>query len=106
MEALSADGQWQPYAGAVIGALTDDPGDGFGVLHMYYDGRSAAFVIARADPRVRLFGRLVREALGDSAAPGAKVVICGTDRRVVYVLGRFHEAGEHGASWWEAEWPD
>ena len=103
---MSTDGQWQPYAGTVIGALTDDPGEGFGVLHMYLGHSPAAYVIARADPRVRLSGRLVREALGDKAGPGARVVICGTGQRVVYVLGEYHEAGASGASWWEAEWPD
>jgi hypothetical protein len=38
--------------------------------------------------------------------PGARLVIDGADRRVIYVIGRHHEATESTDDWYEAEWPD
>lgn len=102
---MNAGGSWTPYAGARVGPGLE-PDKEFGVLWLSYSGGLVA-TVERADPRARLSGQLVREALGANPQPGQRVVICGADRRVVYVIGAHHDPVDPSfGDWYEAEWPD
>jgi hypothetical protein len=95
-----------------MATMSSDEEYGELVVTSLLDARSLIRLrIDRTDPRVRIIGPLVREALGSGPgwlSPGAelssdRLVIHGENGRVVYRIGAYHPEPE---DFYEAEWPD
>jgi hypothetical protein len=99
-----SEAPWTPPAGTLVTPPLP-PDNSFGELELCYR-RGTGISIVRADPRVRISGELIRAQFDGRLMPGARLVIHGSNRKAVYVIGAYHEATEHAGDWYEAEWPD
>jgi hypothetical protein len=98
-------GTWQPFVGAYTAVLPMRAGEEWLVVQGPPGGEDD-YLVLHAPPVYRMPGHMVRQALGDEAAPGCVVIIPGTHRQVLYVLGEHHDGEGGGDDWWNARWPD